>query len=305
MKFVQMTDHASVDGNPEPIGYAEAVRIANLGVAGIRKSYTYWDTSHNAWTTLTDDCFARDAPVARAAGLAVLPYYAPPYYNGSPAPEDLATVALAGAPIERGVDFPICLDVEWGPQGFGALGLTQAEVLDLIVRHVTKLRSLMGCSPIIYTSYNEMYDLGLPTSPELAECALWVKTAYPVEADEPPYTATIAQPHVGEAGWDPHEYYTIPRPWGAYLAQQTQGDARGFTGFRQCDLGRIPVYEAGDQGAGVIQLQTWMVRAGAKIDVDGDFGGLTQAALKALQQTAGLVPTGIADPRTLASLLWH
>jgi Putative peptidoglycan binding domain len=305
MKFCKVTDHASVDGNPEPIGYTAAV-AEGVGIAGIRRSYTYWDPGHGAWATLTDYCFARDAPVARAAGAAVLGYYAPSFYKGSPAPEDLASVAWnAGAHLIRGKDFPLCVDVEWGPQGFDALGLTQTQVIDLILRHVAALRILQGCAPIIYTSYNELYDLGLPALPELADVWLWIKTAYPVSAGQPPYEGTIAQPHSGEVGWDPRDYYRIPQPWTSYLLQQTQGDAHWFPGFRQCDLGRAPIYQLGDSGAGVVRLQQQMIRAGAKISVDGDFGPITEQALQTRQQDAQLVPTGKADPRTIAAISWY
>ncbi|WP_234085283.1 N-acetylmuramidase family protein [Azonexus sp. R2A61] len=58
----------------------------------------------------------------------------------------------------------------------------------------------------------------------------------------------------------------------------------------------------GDTGHQVATLQRELVTAGFKLTVDGWFGAATEAAVKALQQRAGLVVDGIAGPKTQAAL---
>jgi peptidoglycan hydrolase-like protein with peptidoglycan-binding domain len=63
---------------------------------------------------------------------------------------------------------------------------------------------------------------------------------------------------------------------------------------------------AGAKGVAVRELQERLNSSGAaaptKLRVDGDFGPLTDGALKAFQTTAKLTATGIADPATWAKL---
>lgn len=59
----------------------------------------------------------------------------------------------------------------------------------------------------------------------------------------------------------------------------------------------------GNIGAAVANLQRQLIGAGFKLDADGWFGDTTEAAVRALQQRAGLVVDGIAGPKTLAALL--
>ena len=63
-----------------------------------------------------------------------------------------------------------------------------------------------------------------------------------------------------------------------------------------------PVLQRGAVGKAVEQLQAALVKAGAKIDVDGDFGKKTETAIKAFQTKKGLPVTGIADDATNAAL---
>lgn len=56
-------------------------------------------------------------------------------------------------------------------------------------------------------------------------------------------------------------------------------------------------------GAPVANLQRQLIAAGFKLPADGWFGPSTEAAVRALQQRAGLVADGVAGPKTLAALL--
>lgn len=60
----------------------------------------------------------------------------------------------------------------------------------------------------------------------------------------------------------------------------------------------------GSTGPEVSQLQARLKERGFNPgQVDGDFGGGTEAAVVAFQKSAGLLADGIAGPRTLAALL--
>lgn len=66
-----------------------------------------------------------------------------------------------------------------------------------------------------------------------------------------------------------------------------------------------PVYlgqEYENYGDRVRQLQEALNRNGASVDVDGEFGPLTEAAVRAFQQSKGLDPDGVAGPVTLTLL---
>jgi peptidoglycan hydrolase-like protein with peptidoglycan-binding domain len=56
-------------------------------------------------------------------------------------------------------------------------------------------------------------------------------------------------------------------------------------------------------GLAVMDLQTALNRHGAKLVVDGIFGRLTEAAVKAFQKSRGLVVDGIVGPLTWSKLL--
>lgn len=66
----------------------------------------------------------------------------------------------------------------------------------------------------------------------------------------------------------------------------------------------IPVeVRKGSKGAVVRQLQQALNRAGAKLTVDGDFGGKTEAAVRAYQRKYKLTVDGVVGPATWAALL--
>ena len=65
----------------------------------------------------------------------------------------------------------------------------------------------------------------------------------------------------------------------------------------------MPDLRRGSTGAEVSQLQARLKERGFNPgQVDGDFGGGTEAAVLAFQKSAGLLADGIAGPRTLAAL---
>jgi peptidoglycan hydrolase-like protein with peptidoglycan-binding domain len=63
-----------------------------------------------------------------------------------------------------------------------------------------------------------------------------------------------------------------------------------------------PTLERGATGAAVSELQRRLNAAGAKVDVDGDFGPRLQAAVKAFQKKVGLSVDGVAGPATWEAL---
>jgi len=63
-----------------------------------------------------------------------------------------------------------------------------------------------------------------------------------------------------------------------------------------------PPLQRGSQGAAVQALQRALVQLGAGIAVDGDFGPVTDAAVRQFQARRGLLADGIVGPVTMASL---
>lgn len=59
----------------------------------------------------------------------------------------------------------------------------------------------------------------------------------------------------------------------------------------------------GSQGASVRTLQSMLVAAGYKLNVDGDFGTSTKEAVMAYQAKAGLKPDGMVGPKTQEALM--
>jgi len=58
----------------------------------------------------------------------------------------------------------------------------------------------------------------------------------------------------------------------------------------------------GSAGEMVIELQGLLIKHGAKLKVDGDFGPRTDHAVRAFQKQAGLTADGIVGPKTWAAL---
>ena len=58
----------------------------------------------------------------------------------------------------------------------------------------------------------------------------------------------------------------------------------------------------GDRSQAVLILQKNLIKHGAKLTPDGDYGDATEAAVRAYQVKVGLVADGIAGTKTQASL---
>src|SRR5580693_6524579 len=67
-------------------------------------------------------------------------------------------------------------------------------------------------------------------------------------------------------------------------------------------VGSEPTLVEGDTGPAVVTLQTRLNVWGAKLTVDGDFGALTQTAVKAFQAEEKLTVDGVVGPQTWAAL---
>jgi peptidoglycan hydrolase-like protein with peptidoglycan-binding domain len=65
------------------------------------------------------------------------------------------------------------------------------------------------------------------------------------------------------------------------------------------------VLKRGSKGSDVRELQAALNRAGANppLEVDGEFGPLTEAVVKSFQAAVNLPVDGIAGPQTIAALL--
>jgi len=61
-------------------------------------------------------------------------------------------------------------------------------------------------------------------------------------------------------------------------------------------------FKAGDRGTGVADLQRYLASVGLPVDVDGQFGTQTRAAVLAFQRARGIRADGIAGPETLVEL---
>jgi peptidoglycan hydrolase-like protein with peptidoglycan-binding domain len=63
-----------------------------------------------------------------------------------------------------------------------------------------------------------------------------------------------------------------------------------------------PVLYPWDSGIAVAQLQQLLQAHGFDLKIDGDFGWMTEAAVKAFQRQAGLKINGVVDEQTWAAL---
>ena len=73
-------------------------------------------------------------------------------------------------------------------------------------------------------------------------------------------------------------------------------------GAGQALSAEMPLLSFGAKGPAVEQLQKQLNQAGYKLNVDGDFGSRTQAAVMDFQKKHGLAVDGIAGPKTFGAL---
>jgi len=67
-------------------------------------------------------------------------------------------------------------------------------------------------------------------------------------------------------------------------------------------VNRLPTLRFGDRGNSVRILQRLLIAKRYPISIDGDFGVLTETAVKAFQSRRGLTADGIVGPRTWRAL---
>ena len=73
--------------------------------------------------------------------------------------------------------------------------------------------------------------------------------------------------------------------------------------YVEVDMSQLPLLAEGASGEDVQTVQGLLLARARHIDVDGDFGPATTAALRAFQQDAGLEVDGACGPNTWAKLL--
>lgn len=291
-------DYGNGDGTRPPDW--KAAHAAGTRFAFIRKSGIKHDPKHQAWHLAPDSAYARDCAAARAAGITVGAYLFPRYDQGTPSPiEQVANFKAAPGDIIPGKDLPPCLDVEF-PGGVASTGRTREELLKLVEATIMELHAQFGCWPVIYTSYNQMWDLGLPESDVLAKCDLWLKTAYIHPAHRPVDHPPVMLPHLGEHADDERDYYRIPPSWSTWMANQYQGDALGYAGFtHQVDVSRWNVRVIGeDHWTADHTFVARRIKSGAICAYD------LRDDLLAFQTAHGLEADAVVGPATHAAMSW-
>lgn len=271
-------DTASVGGNLNP-NWQQA-KAAGLSYAIIR-------ASENTWK---DPVFDRDWPAMKAAGI-VRGAYLFLHFNADPMAQ--VKTFCDAVKLEPG-DLPPSVDVEF-TKGRAALGIPASDCLNTLDKVFKALKETYGCSPMIYTSARVWEeDLGNLAPPaEVIDGPLWLARYF-----------FTPGPAVQQTDWISNPKYNppVPPPWGDstnWWIHQYQGDATGFPGFStgNFDLNRFNPMHQGMSGDRVKWVQK---RLG--VDVDGDFGGETDKAVRAFQQKNGLVADGIIGPKTFAFL---
>lgn len=83
--------------------------------------------------------------------------------------------------------------------------------------------------------------------------------------------------------WEPYTMDTLRRDIAAELGESY-----------------VPTLKRGSSGTDVVTLQNLLNAAGARLETDGNFGALTEAALKAYQTAHGMEADGVCGPTTWA-----
>ena len=68
-------------------------------------------------------------------------------------------------------------------------------------------------------------------------------------------------------------------------------------------IANIPYAQRGTKGPLAAAIQAALCDAGQSLDIDGEFGPKTEAALREYQKKNGLETDGVAGPATYAKLL--
>ncbi len=90
--------------------------------------------------------------------------------------------------------------------------------------------------------------------------------------------------------------------WGIPAGLYTTDELRK-AGLTVDESKNIPTLRRGSQGDEVAELQALLnAKYGANLDIDGDFGAKTEAAVKSFQKAHGLTIDGIVGPKTWAAL---
>lgn len=283
-------DYASIDANKPPDWAAE--KAAGVRFAIVRASYERW----------ADVTCARDRAAIRDAGLVFGAYMMPVMGPGHPTPEEQVVVFRSGAVLLPGRDFAPALDLEWSG-GLARYGIDRAGAVKWIARAVAEIERRFGCKPLVYSSArvldgDDADSLGGAADRVLAGCPLWL-ARYPL-------------PYRVPGRFDADGWPLPPTPniaWTGLWMHQYQGDAtRVLSGtvdldrFVPCERNehdRIEAKLLGEHGQRVEWVQE---RIGA--DVDGDFGPLTEIALRKWQIANRLPETGAVDLETFAKLTW-
>jgi peptidoglycan hydrolase-like protein with peptidoglycan-binding domain len=201
-----------------------------------------------------------------------------------------------------GSDVPLMIDCEptYGPNG----AIASAPQLSDVVDFVTEYRALGGKTYLLYLPHWYWAgDLGQASlAPVIDLGMLLVSSDYTAYSDTGPGWAayggmtpaiwqyTSSATLNGVTNVDMNAYQGT---LGDFQAQVTTG-AQGGTAE--------PTLVEGDTGPAVVTLQTRLNVWGAKLTVDGDFGSLTLAAVKAFQTEQKLTVDGIVGPQTWAAL---
>lgn len=280
-------DYASVDGNDKPDW--RTARKAGVGFALLRASFALYSPSKKQWSIVPDQTFQRDfdkVPVVKGA-------YMFPEPRATMSPQDQVGVFASAVKLERGVNLPPVLDIEF-PAGVKSRKL----MLQWMKDAVDELMDKFDVYPMLYTSAR-VWDgedddaLNADTMMELVsnlkECPLWLaRYPYPIRS-KAVLTPPVKNP-------------PVPSMWGTgnFWIHQYQGDALKTPGFTSTvDLNKFNLMKIGEKGERV----KWVQRK-LKLTDDGIFGPKTEKSLVAFQKKKGLGVDGVIGPGTFAALAW-
>jgi LAS superfamily LD-carboxypeptidase LdcB len=155
-------------------------------------------------------------------------------------------------------------------------------------------------------------DLGASASPEALETEAMQGGSYEPEAEpelseEGRYeeASTWGEVELTEAPYDEESDSLAEMEMLAELLEGETGANPGLldkiTGLAAFVLG--PTLRRGSKGAGTETLQRLLVKQGATLSIDGQFGAGTERAVRGFQGRSGLTADGVAGPRTKQALV--